>query len=170
MERRVEHVTVSPPASLAELRTRYEEVGNDPALVAGLFVMAMLEFTRDPVVGAELIGFLMTGEHLVGGSRGKEKVLCRSVLYHLERLEHRPHLARSYIQGATPGNSYSLPPPPYTVAVERGRNPGPGRVRLFLHCSGAQSPRSVLLQQTETGGWKLREESSLYAGIIPPAA
>ncbi len=160
-------VTVSPPSSVAELKQMYEAVKTDPEAVAGLYVMAMLVFTRDPDLGSEMVGLLMTPDHLVRG-RGGEKVLCRSIVYHLGRLEDNPHLARSYLAGTRPEDGYALPNPPYAVHLETTPEQH-GRIRLFLHCSGAQSARPIVLQKLEDGGWRVREESSLYAGVIPPA-
>ncbi len=161
-------VMVSPPASVDDLRRMYDEVHEDPAGVAALYVMAMLAFTRDKALGRALVRFLMTPEHTVTVREG-EKALCRSVMYHLSRLERYPYLARTYVDGTSPADGYALGEPPYAVVVTRVQPVNPSRVRLYLACSGAASARPVVLQREEAG-WKVREESSLYSGVVAPSS
>ncbi|HFE53688.1 MAG TPA: hypothetical protein ENK07_09595 [Bacteroidetes bacterium] len=167
-EKRLQRVTVSPPETVAELQEMYAKVSDDPKSVAALFFMAMLQFTRDARLGQDLVTFLMTREHAVT-VRGGEKAPCRSVMYHLGRLEDHPHIARSYLEGATPANGYDPGAPPHAIVIERVHEINPDRVRLYVTCSGAESARPLVLQR-EDGGWKVREESSLYSGTMAPAS
>ena len=47
-------------------------------------------------------------------------------------------------------------------------DPAHGTVKLFVECSGADSPRPVTLKRDPDGRWAPVEWSSLLSGIRPP--
>lgn len=81
-----------------------------------------------------------------------------------------PKIAHSYIKGSSPGNGYAVSLP-YTVEFGArnsysGDNTS-GKVRIFILCSGADSPRPITMVKNNRGYWKASKWSSLFAGMKP---
>ena len=79
-------------------------------------------------------------------------------------------LPNSYIKGSSPENLYKVKLP-YTY--EYMSNPSSGDVssgvyKIFVKCSGADSPRPINLEMNNRGYWKATSWSSLLTGIKKP--
>ena len=85
-----------------------------------------------------------------------------------DRFRGKDYLMRSYFDGTSPENDYT-PAVPYTVTVSE--NPysyaEPNFAKLFVACSGADSPRPIELRKAKDGKWYLWEQF-LLAGIRQP--
>jgi len=84
------------------------------------------------------------------------------------QLKGREGIIHSYVEGATTANGYQLPDPPYRVAFSRNPYSGKeesGRVKVFVACSGAATPRPVTLKRGADGLWRGAEWSSLLMGV-----
>lgn len=85
-----------------------------------------------------------------------------------DRFRGKDYLMRSYFDGTSPENDYN-PSVPYTVTVSE--NPysytEPNFAKLFVACSGADSPRPIELRKAKDGKWYLWEQF-LLAGIRQP--
>ena len=138
---------------------------------AAVLVLAMLIYTEDPDLGHDAMVIALDAGYLrqdPDGYRGY--TLGSSATEYTSRyLQPRPYLARSYLLGTSPENHYE-PPETWTVRLSRNTYSEAieGRVRLFVSCTGADSPRPVTLQQNNRGVWKAYECSSLFVGIRPP--
>lgn len=89
-----------------------------------------------------------------------------------ERLKGKEYLPQSYFAGTSPENGYRLPAPPLVVRFSTNPysgDPSEGRVKLFVECSGADSPRPVTVVREAHGRWTAVEWSSLLLGIRPAA-
>ena len=148
----------------------YQDLGDDPERVAGLFALAMLTFTRDEALGTAQITAMLTDADLGPGDVYQGRQPGPSMRNHLKRLQEKPYLARSYFQGTTPENGYRIPADRLAVDIKPDPvgNAGPDRVKLFVVCSGADSPRPMTLARNDQGRWKVAEASSLFVGIRPP--
>lgn len=163
------------PRSVEEFLTLRDAVAGTPQGGAAMMVVALLLYATDEALGAPCLavavdrGRLQEGD---GGYRGwelrpRDRQLIRS------QAGGRPHLLRSYVQGATPDSGYRLPDPPYRIAC--GANPysgdvEEGRFKVFLSSSGAASARPVTVRRNRRGIWKAEEWSSLLLGVQAPAA
>jgi len=90
-----------------------------------------------------------------------------------ERLDGREYLPNSYIVGTSPENRYRPQQPPLVIrfsADPRNADPDADRVKLFVECSGADSPRPVTVTRGADGKWAVTEWSSLLTGIRPPVS
>lgn len=88
-----------------------------------------------------------------------------------ERLEGKQYLPNSYILGTSPGNRYRPQQPPLVIRFTtnpHSGDPSRGRVKLFVECSGSDSPRPMTVQKDTDGMWTAVEWSSILSGIRPP--
>jgi hypothetical protein len=87
------------------------------------------------------------------------------------QLKSKPYMIRSYFTGTAASDGYSLPE---NLEIDFVTNrysgtPDQGRVKLFVACTGADSPRPVTVRKRNDGSWYAYEWSSLVVGIKPPA-
>jgi len=88
-----------------------------------------------------------------------------------ERLEGKEYLPNSYILGTSPENRYLPQQPPLVMRFStnpHSGDPAQGRVKLFVECSGADSPRPITVAKNREGRWTAVEWSSILSGIRPP--
>jgi hypothetical protein len=88
------------------------------------------------------------------------------------RISGRPWMLRSYFKGTTPDEGYRLPAPPLVITVLPDRlttNKEADLRKVFVVCSGADSPRPVTVKRNTSGIWKAWEWSSLTVGVKAPA-
>jgi len=88
-----------------------------------------------------------------------------------ERLEGKEYLPNSYILGTSPENRYLPQQPPLVMRFStnpHSGDPAQGRVKLFVECSGADSPRPITVEKNREGLWTAVEWSSILSGIRPP--
>lgn len=86
------------------------------------------------------------------------------------QLRPKPYLIRSYFLGTSPANDYSLPAN-LKLEITTNKHSGcreEGRIKLFLNCSGADTPRPITLVMQSDGIWLAHEWSTLIMGIRPP--
>ena len=143
---------------------------------AACFVLALKEFVRIPDLGALYLA-AMTDisrlEETEGGYRGL-KLRNQDLRLISMQLADNPWLPDSYICGTSPETGYTLPESgEYTMDVKADpRSSGTasvGTAKVFVACTGADSPRPVTLKRNGNGIWKALEWSSLLVGIRPPA-
>ncbi len=88
-----------------------------------------------------------------------------------ERLAGQEYLPSSYLLGTHPENGYRPGEMPILMRFSTNPysgDPAQGTVKLFVECSGADSPRPVTLKRDPDGRWAPVEWSSLLSGIRPP--
>lgn len=86
----------------------------------------------------------------------------------VDRLDSKNHIFRSYFEGTSPENGYTLPAT-RKLLVEAVREREGRGVPVVVRSTGADNPRTVYLRQSEqTGAWVLASFSSLYVDIRPP--
>jgi len=171
------HVTIPAlPQSMEAFLALRDELAGTPEGGAVIAVVALNLYAADPesplghgalVVAADRSR--LTAD--AGGYKGWN-LTVRDRQHLVRQIAARPWTPRSYISGTAPATGYALPEPPY--AVELSRNPHvdstqTGRVKVFVACTGAASPRHVTLQRNNRGLWKAVEWSSLTVGVVPPA-
>ena len=87
----------------------------------------------------------------------------------VERLRNKQyhHIFRSFAEGTSPENDYSMDPNNYQLMtgeiVEEA-----GYLRLFLYSSGSDSARPIWVQQFDDGLWYVINVVSTYAGVREP--
>ncbi|MCE9572390.1 MAG: hypothetical protein K8W52_04475 [Deltaproteobacteria bacterium] len=159
------------PASLDEFLALRERVGKDAIGGAALFALALVEYVADPVAHEPFVTVMLTMDHLVDDAAGyKGRRPHHTVLRNLrDRLVGKAHIARSYAQGTRFEDGYALPGAiGIKVRVQANSALAPDRAKVFVHSTGADSPRPVTLHRNDKGLWKVHEWSSLEVGVHAP--
>lgn len=161
-------VTVTIPAiprDLDDFSLLARRLSATPQGAAALMVLALEEFTRDGALGSAMIGIAC------GGNDGGDGAGARTLSLVRMQLEKQPFSPRSYFDGTSPSDGYALPdaPPAMTfTSNDYSGDEGSGRFKVFIRCSGADSPRPVTCMQQEDGTWAALEWSSLLLGVRDP--
>ena len=153
----------------------YQMVGEAKA-VARMFIITMIHYPENKEECLRRFTIMLSQNQLQKGNVYNGLRPRRSFRFLLGRLEEKPYIARSYIQGPGPENGYRLPGKgePWEIIIKPDPRGGtdPNRVKLFVECSGADSDRPISLVKAVENNrhvWKVAEASSLFVGIRPPA-
>lgn len=149
-------------------------VGKTPEGSAALVVTAMIKYTEDPVEGMKLFTVLLVNDGSQhrkisrGGYKGLEP--SASNLFLIGKLDTAPWIARSLVAGTVYSNGYALPEAPRMVRIIRRSDAiqPDGSVKLYLVCSGSDTPRPLRLKANDKGVWKVAEFSSLFVDVKKP--
>ncbi len=158
------------PQTVLEFRGLQERFARKPEGGAAAFVTALWMFCLDRSLGEECLLLTVDADRIeqVIGTHGKQLQQMFRLRIE-EQLATQPYLIRSYFVGATPQNGYQ-PSDPYTITCLD--NPfsidSTGlRIKLFLVCGGADSPRPITLRRGWDDFWRALEWSSVVMGIKP---
>jgi len=145
------------------------EVAKTPEGGAAVFALAILMYTKDQEVGKQALTVAIDKSHLSQGDTYKGYSPPSSINYHLKRLLQRPYIARTYVKGTDAKQGYKLPS---KLKFESSRNPyskqSNGDIKVYIQCSGADSPRPITLRKNNRGLWKAVNYNSLFVGTVPP--
>jgi hypothetical protein len=161
------------PTTLEAFIAQRDGLATTPEGGAAIMVVALWLYAEEEALGRPCLTLAVDSALLqagAGGYQGRE-LRPRGLTLIRTQLRERKHVPRSYIKGATPANGYALPPAPYTIEASRNPysgNEDTGQVKVFVTCSGADSPRPVTLRRDDHGVWKAYEWSSLLSGVRPP--
>lgn len=158
------------PASVEEFLTLRGDLATTPHGGAVVYTVALVTYARDQELGLQMLTIAMDGSELQDGGVYKGKTPSHRRLQELkERIAARPYVARSYIQGTSPENQYQIPDASLQVKIrEQPRDVGEDRAKVFVHSTGADSPRPITLLKNNRGLWKAKNFGSLDLGVRPP--
>jgi Domain of unknown function (DUF6935) len=168
---------VSLPGSIEDFVALRNQLCEQHGHVGGAaaFVVAMHLYALDP--GGDGLGYLtcvIEPAQLDDGSKGYKGKQPRNPEQQRfkERIAGRPYLARSYFQGTSPQNGYALPSQLKVAIREQGLagEVSEDTAKVFVHSTGADSPRALHLKKNNRGVWKGSNWSSLQVGCRPPEA
>ena len=148
------------PANENEFMEAIRPLGTSPEGAAASLILSLAVMAENPETGRRCVS---AADPSMPGSRMR---------FVEERLRGKEYLPASYFSGTGPENGYSLPNPPLVIRFSTNPHSGDreqGRLKLFVECSGADSPRSVTVARDARGCWTAVEWSSLLTGIRPPA-
>ncbi len=162
------------PGSIEEFTALRNRIAVTPEGGAAMLVAALLLYAENRELGQQCLTVAVDSSSLQDGPHGyKGRQLLTKDLQRVElQVRGKEYLPRSYIQGATPANGYTLPALPYTVVCSDNAYSGDRQgdsYKVFVSSSGAASPRPVTLRRNDKGFWKATEWSSLVVGVQPPA-
>jgi hypothetical protein len=160
------------PKTMDEFIALRNELAETPEGGAAVFVAATVVYSKNADLGTDMFTVALDRSRLresAGGYKGFAPAGA-FMSYPEQYIQSKPYIARSYITGTSPENGYTLPSPPLTVRVSRNKysEQGNGDVKVFVQCSGADSPRPVTLRKNNRGIWKAVNVNSLFVGIRPP--
>ncbi len=140
---------------------------------AAMFIVALRVYQKNPALGKQFLVLAVDKSRLKSGDFYKGYSLYDSDMRLInEQLRRYPYILASYVKGATPQNNYTVGK---DVVFEFKTNPYSGNAqtgpyKLFAKCSGAASPRPVIVKKNNHGIWKATNWNSLLSGIMPPQA
>lgn len=149
------------PESLAQMQALPEASLDTPFKTAALTVCALCAYAADRNVGTEMLNFL----------RGPRPLTGQDISFLNDRFrDGKTYIPFSYFAGSSPDNSYT-PTQPFCVTVisDHTSDAEAGYAKLFIPCSGADSPRPVKLRMRGDGKWFLWEQYLLTGIRIPKA-
>ena len=160
------------PNTVEEFLSLRGDLATTPHGGAVVYAVALVTYAGDPELGLQMLTIAMDVSELSDGSVYKGKAPGRRRLQELkERIGARPYVARSYIQGTSPENQYAIPSGPLQVKIrEQVRDVADDRAKVFVHSTGADSPRPITLLKNSRGVWKAKAYGSLDVGVRPPVA
>lgn len=158
------------PSNIEDFVSMRNELANTPEGGAAVFVLAMIMFGNDRKLGEQALTVALDRSNLAESMMGyKGFVPASSLKYHLDRFAAKPYWGRAYVEGTSPENAYELPA---DLSVTLGRNAyselSNGDVKIFIKCSGADSPRPITLRVNDKGIWKALECSSMFLDMRAP--
>ncbi len=146
------------PISLEDFSAMLPEMNEKPEGAVATCVLALGMAALNDSIASDVL-HAMNAEISLGSI-----VLAKS------QLRSKPYLIRSYFNGSTPENGYSLPEK-LEIKLTTNKYSGSedqGKIKFFIACSGADSPRPVTVKKRSDGTWYAHEWSSLVVGIRSP--
>ncbi len=148
----------SLPETIEQFRALEQAQLSDPFDTAALTVLALCYYPQNKELSLDMLEYL----------RGPRPLSAMEKQFIADRFRDYDYVAKSYFNGAVPGNDYT-PSQPYTVTVSE--NPysyqSEGYAVLYITSGGADSPRSVKLRLAKDGKWYLWDQF-LLVGIRQP--
>lgn len=148
-----------------------DELANTPEGGAAIFILAMLMFAEDQNLGMQAFTIAMDRTNLREDIKGyKGFSPAASYDYHFKNFAQKLYWAKSYVLGTSPAGKYELPTVPYQISATRNAHSEQqnGDIKVFVACSGADSPRPITLRVNDKGRWKVVECSSMFLGMRVP--
>ncbi|MFP4443759.1 MAG: DUF6935 domain-containing protein [Spirochaetia bacterium] len=170
-----EETVISIPSdidTIEEFLTFRDGTADTPEGGAAVLIQALLLFEQDHSLGHDALVIALDRNNLSQSSDGyKGFTYPPSLREYVNRyIKEKPYLARSYIQSTTPQGGYELPEElEITISKNIHSKITEDRVKVFIHSTGADTPRPVTIQRNNRGVWKAAELSSLFVGVRPPA-
>ena len=160
------------PKTVEEFIKIRNEIATTPYGGGAMFVLALKIFTEDNELGIKCLIASITLSRLSNSNdfyKGYD--ILRTDLSRINsQLKYHLYLPKSYIDGSNPENAYNVKLP-YIINLKS--NPYSGsmadeKFKVFIKCSGADSPRPITLEKNNKGLWKAKEWSSIIVGIRKP--
>ncbi len=162
----------SIPESMEEFLEMRDIEAITPEGGALMFLMAMQMYSKDAELGMQAFTVALHMNNVSEGDIYSGYAPNRGVQYDINNYygKHKDHLGNSYFLGTKVANNYKLPAAPYMVEFTRNRysEMEDGSVKVYIKCSGADSPRPITLKKNDKGIWKATTYSSLFVGVRKP--
>ncbi len=150
------------PVDYQEFKARYQEEGRTMEGAAHLYFEAIFSYMNENMRGeaSKMLRYSMYLPMPIEKSNSH-----RTFVYRLKD-ESFHYIFRSFASGTSPENSYSMSPDDFTLDIVSKRKET-DYTQLFLRSSGADSPRSVWMQERD-GLWYVINNSGTYSEVRPP--
>lgn len=155
---KVEMITLEKlPTNVEELKAMADL--SSPFNTAALAVAAFINYEKDVNAAIEMINFL----------KGPQPLSVMDTQFIRDRLAGKGYVVRSYVEGTSVENDYTIPDGP--IRIEVSDNPysytNEGYAVLYLKSSGADSPRPVTLRKKGDSTWCLWQHTFLSDVRVP---
>lgn len=159
------------PDNFEDFKTLRDELATTPEGGATAFIVALIIYRDNPDLGKKCLTITIDKKGLRKDPNGyKGYAPLKQDMTLIKRQFYKNSLIiNSYIKGSSPKNGYKISLPYqfiYTSNAYSGdRNNG--RFKVFVACSGADSPRPITMIKNNRGLWKASAWSSIVLGIKP---
>jgi len=150
------------PVDYQEFKARYQEEGRTMEGAAHLYFEAIFSYFNENTRGeaSKMLRYSMYLPMPIEKSNSHRTFVDRL------KDESFHYIFRSFASGTSPENSYSMSPDDFTLDIVSKRKET-DYTQLFLRSSGADSPRSVWMQERD-GLWYVINNSGTYSEVRPP--
>ncbi len=157
------------PETTEDFQALQDWIGRTPQGAAALMVLALLKLSVDEVQGARFLALAIDRRRLdfsTGFVPRKEIDFLRM------QINEQPFLPKSYFCSTDCECGYLLPHPPWVMEFSYNNYSGDmesGPFKVYVGCTGADSPRPVTVAKGDDGIWRAQEWSSLVVGVRSPS-
>ncbi len=162
----------SIPTTVEQFVALRDRIGSTPEGGATLFVIALMRYAEDQRAGLPMLVSILVNDNTLMSPAGHGKGyrgfdLSGGTRFLIDRVITSPWIPRSYIQGTAAENQYQLSEGVSSVAFETTLfdKIKTDEVRVYVKCTGADTPRPLRLKRNASGLWKVAELSSLVVGV-----
>ncbi len=164
-----QQVTVDKlPVSTDEFIQLRNTIAQTPEGGVTMFLVAMKIYSMNPELGEKCFVLAVDRGSLTSGNTYKGFSLLKFDMQLIKnQMAKDKNLTNSYIKGSSPNNSYKVKLP-YIFTYSTNSYSGDkeaGPYKLFVKCSGADSPRPITVKRNDKGIWKAVSWSSVLVGI-----
>ena len=151
------------PKNYAEFRDRCQSACQSPRGAAKMYFDAVFCYMDKSKrsEASKMLRFIMHAD------AGWERSPYYSTFVESLRNERHHHIFRSFAEGTSPENDYSMDPNSYRLMmgeIVEEQN----YLRLFLYSSGSDSTRPIWVQQFDDGLWYVINNAGTYSGVREP--
>lgn len=156
------------PDNIEDFVKLRNKIADTPEGGATIMLLALKIYETNKELGSQCLVIAVHRKLLRKGSVYKGYDILRTDKQLIKmQLGRSPYLNNSYIKGSSPKNGYKVKLP---YVYEFSSNPyskGSDGVtyKIFVKCSGADSPRPITLTKNNRGIWKASSWSSVLVGI-----
>lgn len=136
---------------------------------AAMFVLAMMAWEKDKDLGEPYFTIALDKSQLKKGKGYKGYAPGNSAMFLIKRIDGKKVFSKSYIAGTSHKKGYATKAP-FKIKFMRNKYSklSNGDIKVFVYCTGADSPRPCRLRKNNRGLWKVVEFSSLVVGMRKP--
>jgi hypothetical protein len=163
------------PKSVEEFIQMRDKIAQTPQGGAAMFIVALLVYTENENLGKQMLTIAVEMSKLSDDAKGyKGKSVMKSdmslIASQVGPDSKKAFVVKSYFRDTKTENWYALP---NKLILDFSSNnysgdAAQGVFKVFVKCSGADSPRPITLSKNDKGLWKAKEWSSLLVGIKVP--
>jgi hypothetical protein len=163
------------PASVEEFISLRDRLGKTPQGGAAVLLLAMIIYSNGSTLGEQCLVLSLDISQLVEGETYNGYALSardrRLLEKYIGKDSGQAYLPKSYVSGTHREEGYALPAGKLTFHFFTGKKkktPDSTQVKVFVECSGTDSPRPIIIARNSKGIWKAVNWRSLVISIKPP--
>lgn len=158
------------PETIKEFIKLRDKIAITPEGGAVVFTIAMIIYSEDKKLGLKCLTAILAndGTMLMKDKKGYKGYSPAAFnMYLIKRVDNKPFIPQSYVNGSVPANGYQLPSFPYKFELSRNKYSKVDEItiKVYIACGGAASDRPVKLTRNNKGIWKVKEFSSFVLDI-----
>ncbi len=163
------------PENLDDFIALRDKISSTPEGGATMMILALIIYTNDTTLGLQCLTISAAKERLTTGDSYKGFTLMNSDINLIDsqigKSSGKSYVPRSYVKGTKTENLYEIPPGKLTFDYFFNSYSGDkngDRFKVFVKCTGADSPRPITMTKNDKGIWKAAEYSTLVVGVKKP--